>query len=419
VRDRVKFIHAADLHLDAPFQGLGAEDERVGQELAEATYVAWTRIVDEAIRREVDFVLVAGDLYNAADRSLRSQMRVREQAQRLDEAGIGLFVVHGNHDPLDGWSAGLELPASAIVFQGGSTQRAVAVEDGDFVCAVYGRSFGTRAEGSDFSAGYRREPADTVAIGLLHANVGNNTDYDPYAPCTLEALRAAGMDYWALGHIHKHEVLSTQPYAVYAGSPQGLNPRETGAHGCCAVSISRSGDVSFEFVELAPLAWASVEVDAEGVESLDRLEALVSGHLDDARDAACRPVLARVRVRGRAPVHADLARPAVLRDLADGLRASQLAREPWVWLDRLVDSTAPTIDFEALAESPEFSGEVARIAAELAADPSALESLVADLAEPVAGKLSGYSPGLDAEALLGRARDRALDLLLREGGGSR
>ena len=110
MHDRVTFIHAADLHLDAPFVGLTAASERIGRALAEATYDAFRRVIDTALEREVDFVLVAGDAYNARDKSLRAQLRFREQMKRLAEEGIEVFVVHGNHDPASGWSAGLALP---------------------------------------------------------------------------------------------------------------------------------------------------------------------------------------------------------------------------------------------------------------------------------------------------------------------
>ncbi len=416
MRDSVTFIHAADLHLDAPFQGLSAADERIGRELAEATYQAWGRIVDLAIERAVDFVVVAGDLYNSADNSLRAQAFLRDEARRLDAAGIGLFIIHGNHDPLSGWTAGLAMPGNTHVFGGAQTERAVALCDGDFVCAVYGRSFRERAEREDFTPGYRREESDTVAIGLLHSNVGNKEGYDPYAPCTLEALSATGMDYWALGHIHKHEVLSMAPYAVYAGSPQGLNPKETGSHGCCVVTVAASGVTSFEQLELASVSWALEEIDVSDASDLDRLEALLNDRLAQASMQASKPVVARVRLVGRSEVHGDLTHPAVLRDLTDRVRAEQTSRSPWVWLDRLDDASGAVIDLDALQDAPDFAGEVARISSELVGDEAMLESLVAELSGPVADKLSGYAPGLTAEELVQRARDRALDLLLEESG---
>lgn len=415
-RDSVTFVHAADLHLDAPFQGMSADEERVGRELAEATYDAWHKVVDLAIARGVDFVVLSGDVHNAGDRSLRAELRMREEAQRLADAEIPLFVVHGNHDPLDGWSAGIAMPDNVHVFSAGRTERFEAVSEDGFCCAVYGRSYGTRSETSDFTPGYRREAADTVAVGVLHANVGGNKDYEPYAPCSIDDLRACGMDYWALGHIHKHEVLATDPYIVQAGSPQGLNPKETGVHGCCVVTIDRSRAVSFSYIDLAPIAWAVADIDVSGAETVDEVESRVNAALDAIRTDTQRPTVARVTLSGRSAVHGMLVRPRVLDDLRDALRSNHLSRSPWLWLDRIRDNTAGVIDLAALHEVPEFSGEVVRVADDLAETPDRLKALVDEIAEPVAQKFSGYAPGADAKELLERARDRALDLLLADGG---
>jgi DNA repair exonuclease SbcCD nuclease subunit len=416
VRESVTFIHAADLHLGAPFQGLSAEDERVGRELAEATYQAWSRVVDTAIERSVDFVVLAGDLYDAGDPSLRSQIALRFEAQRLDDAGIPLLLVRGNHDPLGGWSANLAMPECVRVFPSGHVERFEVIAEDGFVCGVYGRSYQKSAETSDFTPGYVRDARDTVAVGLLHANVGSNPDYDPYAPCTLAALTSAGMDYWALGHIHKHEVLASDPYVVYAGSAQGLNPKETGAHGCCLVTLSRGGVTAFEHLELAPVTWIAEEIDVSGIENLDRAESLVNERLASARADAGRCAVARVRLTGRAPVHADLARPGVLGQFAEAIRVEQVALEPWVWLDRLENRTAAAIDIAALADSPDFAGELVRISAELGSDSTALESAISEVSAPVIEKLADYVPALSGPELLEAARDRALDLLIIEDG---
>ena len=420
MRDRVTFVHVADAHLDAPFQGIAAGDERIGRELTEATYRAWERVVDLAIERKVDFLVLAGDAYNSADRSLRAQLRFREQVVRLDAAGISTFVVHGNHDPLGGWSAGLALPESVHTFPAGSVERIEAIAEDGFVCAVYGRSFAKAAETANFAAGYRRDEADTLAVGLLHANVGANADYDPYAPCSLDDLRSAGMDYWALGHIHKHEVLSRDPWAVYAGSPQGLNPKETGAHGCCVVGVTRNGSVSMEHVDLAPVAWAFAEVDASGAADIDEVERLVSQACEEIRTAAGRAAVVRIAITGRSSAHADLAHAGAAGQLHEALRRAEAAREPWLLIDRLEDRTRTPLDLDALRTGQDFAAELLSVADELAASPLVLQKLLDEIADPLAEKgLKDSAPALSAAELLKLARDRALDGLLPEGGEAR
>jgi len=413
VRDSVTFVHTADLHLDAPFQGIGAASERVGRALAEATYEAFRRVVDTALARDVDFVLIAGDAYNSRDKSLRAQLRFREQMVRLADAGIRVFIVHGNHDPASSWTAGLALPKSVHVFATDRVERIAVERDGEVVAAVYGRSFGRAAETANLSLGYRRDAADPFAIGVLHANVGSNSEYDPYAPATLEDLRSAGMDYWALGHIHKQEILARDPWVVYAGSPQGLNPKETGPHGCFVVEVSAGGAISAEHVETAPVAWSQLELDASACADLDGVRALVSGECERLRDAEGRMAVARVALTGRSEVHDNLARGGVLAALLEDIRAEQGSADPCVWVDRLEDRTSALLDLDAIRSGVDFAAETLRVADELDGDLAHVEKLLAEFAAPVATTLpGGYTPGVSAAEALARARDAVLDELL-------
>lgn len=413
---RVRFVHAADLHLDAPFQGIAATDARVGAALADATYEAFRRIVDVCIEREAAFLVIAGDAYNSADKSLRAQLRFRAEMQRLAEAGIDVFVANGNHDPQSGWSAGLVMPDNVHVFSARQVDRFEVVRGGEAIAVVYGRSFARAAETDNFALGYKRVAGDTLAVGVLHANVGGNTEYDPYAPASLEDLRAAGMDYWALGHIHKQEVLAQNPWIVYPGSPQGLNPKETGPHGCLVVEAGPDGAVSLEHVETGPVSWAHLDVDVSGAGGLDELRCLLVAALDEQRALAGRHCVARVSLFGRSSVHADLVRPGIASQLLEDVRGEAALAEPWLWLDRLDDVTAPPIDLDTLRGGPDFAAELVRVADELTADPAMLAALVDEIASPVATTLPGYEPATDPAELLERARDAALDLLMTQGG---
>lgn len=412
----VRFAHAADLHLDAPFQGIAAADARIGGQLADATYEAFRRVVDVCIEREVTFLVIAGDAYNSADKSLRAQLRFRTEMERLAVAEIDVFIANGNHDPQSGWSAGLVMPENVHVFSAREVDRFEVVRGGETVAAVYGRSFARAAETDNLALGYKRAASDPVAIGVLHANVGSNGDYDPYAPASLDDLRAAGMDYWALGHIHKQEVLAENPWIVYAGSPQGLNPKETGPHGCLVVELGAGGAAKLDHVETGPVSWARIDVDVSDAAGIDDVRALLVAALDEQRQLAGRHCVARVSLIGRSTAHADLARQGSATQLFEDVRSEAALAEPWLWLDRLDDKTAPPIDLDALRGGPDFAAELVRISDELAADPTALEELVYGIATQVATTLAGYEPSAAPPELLERARDAALDLLLAQGG---
>ena len=415
MRDGVVFVHAADLHLDAPFVGISAEDARVGSVLADATYRAFERVIDVCIERSADFLVIAGDVYNSADRSLRAQLRFSREMERLAEAGIGAFVAHGNHDPASGWSAGLRLPETVRVFPTDRVARFEVERDGEVVAAVYGRSFGRAAETDNLARGFSRQEGEPVAVAVLHANVGGQPDHDPYAPASLDDLRAARMDYWALGHIHKQQELSRDPWAVYPGSPQGLNPKETGSHGCAVVTVSGGGALDVEYVECAAVTWHAIGVDVSSAGSIDDVRRALRDECERVRREAACAVVARVTLTGRTPAHAGLARPGVIEDLFGDVRTDLAAETPWLWLDRLADRTRPEIDIDAVRRGADFASEAVRVADELAADPAALAALISGIAEPVAATLPGYEPAIDAEELLALARDGALDLLLADG----
>src|SRR5438045_8887915 len=108
--ESLRFIHAADLHLDSPFRGLGHIAPKLRDQLQAATLGALERIVDHTIQSKADFLVIAGDLYDSKDRSLRALVAFRRQMERLAERDISVYLVHGNHDPLNGWGSEFQLP---------------------------------------------------------------------------------------------------------------------------------------------------------------------------------------------------------------------------------------------------------------------------------------------------------------------
>ena len=159
--------------------------------------------------------MVAGDVYDSADRSLRAQLKFIQGLKRLDEAGIRSFVCHGNHDPLDGWQARLEYPPTCTRF-GPEFQAVPVFEDDPKRAVVHGISYPKRDVYENLVSRLTDVDSNTFSIGLMHANVGNRPGHDPYAPCSLDDLVRPEIDYWALGHVHTREVISAKsPTIVY------------------------------------------------------------------------------------------------------------------------------------------------------------------------------------------------------------
>ena len=414
----VRFVHAADLHLDAPFKGVDAEDPRVRAALIAATVGALDTLVEVCIERRADFLVLAGDVYNSMDAPLRTEFAFRDACARLDAAGIRVFVARGNHDPASSRSAGLALPANVHVFSADEVERVVYEREGRPICALYGRSFRTAAETANFAVSYARDPGDELAIGVLHTNVGDRPGHGPYAPCSIGDLRAAHMDYWALGHIHKPEVLSQDPPIVYSGCTQGLHPGETGDRGCTVVTLDRHG-ATLERVSTARVVWAAATVSAVGLDDIDAVRGALLAEVDrvmrDTGTAPGTPAVLRIDLTGRSGAHAALARPKALDDLLADIRGAGLSRDPWVWVDRVRDRTMPAIDLDLVRSGSDFAADLVSLADSLLADSDALGAYVGALAQPILGTLDSkdlFEP--DARDIIERARDLALDRLMAE-----
>jgi DNA repair exonuclease SbcCD nuclease subunit len=243
---------------------------------------------------------------------------------------------------------------------------------------------------------------------VLHANVGGREGWEEYAPCSPDDLRQAGMDYWALGHIHGYDEVLDDPLAIYPGSPQGIDPAETGAHGCVLVTVS-DGHPTHEFIETAPVRWAQVPVDISGAEGLDQVNDALAAALEaQAVQASEAGTIARVRLEGRSPAHSMLAAEATREDLLSYMREKGMSLSPWVWVDKLVDASGTALDIESMREAEDFLGDLVRHADNL--EPSqAIDEVLAELRAKF-----GALPELDidAEDALVRARDLCLDLLM-------
>lgn len=409
----VRFVHAADLHLEAPFAGVEASEDGVRAALVASTFEAFERIVSLCIDEHVDFLLIAGDVYDNA-KNFTAQMQFQKQAQRLLEADIPVFVVEGNHDPESSRPRDIGLPSNVRYFSTREVERIEVERDGEIVCTLYGRGYAKAAEAKNLAAGFKRQPEDVVAIGVLHTNVGGREDYEPYAPASMDDLRAAGMDYWALGHIHKPEVLSESPAIVYAGCPQGRSPKEDGPRGCYLVELS-PGVAAIEFRPTASIVWERTEVPADGLATLDDVRGALGAACEAIRSASDGlPVIVRFELTGRSEAHGALIRGTNLSELQRDARDAALAGSPWIWIDRITDRTRAAFDVAELRRAQDFSGDLVRLVDEIAGDPVALEALVREITGPLEASLGALELDLSAEELLGRALDLCLDRV--EGG---
>jgi DNA repair protein SbcD/Mre11 len=262
---KISFIHAADLHLDSPMVGLKHLPQNIFSRVKESTFTALKRITEFAIHHQVDFVILAGDLFDGEDRSLRAQSRFRTEMNKLSEREIPVYVVHGNHDHLNGSWVHLDMPANVHVFNSEVETKVVHTKNGE-VIHLYGFSYPTRHVYDRKIDDYiKREGAD-FHIGILHGNESAGGEHDNYAPFSVSDLQQKDFDYWALGHIHKRAILSENPPIIYPGNIQGRNKKETGVKGIYHVTLTEL-DLKMNFLETADIIWEEAVFDAAAAKS--------------------------------------------------------------------------------------------------------------------------------------------------------
>ena len=369
------FIHAADLHLDSPFASLSQDNPELAAVLRSATFQAFDNIIQLCQDKQVDFFLVAGDVYDSADRSLRAQVRFRDGLKRLADAGIQSFVVHGNHDPLSGWSSTLEWPNGVHLFRD-RLETFSADQDGKAAALIQGISYPERDERRNLSELFSRT-SDLFHIGLLHANVGNDTGHAPYAPCSKEDLISSEMDYWALGHVHVRKILSDEsPAIIYPGNTQGRNIRETGEKGCCLVHVDENREIETEFIASDVIRWVVRDISIDGIETEQELiNALIKACQHISESSSGRNSIARFSLTGNGPIYSTLRSSNYLSDLLGIVQETGYSYSPFVWVEKIGLEAGPEIDLGDLIKKRDFLGELLKYSSDLSEDSNIIELL--------------------------------------------
>lgn len=370
------FVHAADLHLDSPFRGITAQSDQIGNVLYTATFNAFENILDLCIDKRVDFLLVAGDVYDGADRSLRAQLAFRDGLARLAAAGIQSFIVHGNHDPLDGWSSSIDWPDGVHIFSGSDVESIVITKDGEQIAVINGISYLHQEEQRNLVRSFKRIDNALFHIGLLHCNAGNNKEHALYAPCDIQDLKDARMDYWALGHVHKSSVLSETPMIVYPGNTQGRNIRETGERGCYLVTVDSTGYPRLEFHPVDVARWHVRTIAIDEFSAINELDAAFSEACCLMREEANGlPIFSRIILSGRGKLYDELHVTGAIDELTQRLRDQELSETPFVWVEKIENRCRPHIDIEKRKKIPDLLGDVLRISSEIRDTPPLTEGL--------------------------------------------
>ncbi len=371
-----RFLHAADIHLDSPLIGLSNIEGQVADRIRAAPRAAFESLVERVIESEIDFLVIAGDLYDGSWRDYKTGLFFAEQMGRLHQYRIPVYLLHGNHDAQSQITKPLVLPDNVNVF---GVRNPETFRNEEINVVLHGQSYRQTAVTENLVPGYPSPIDGAFNIGVLHTALGGMGGHANYAPCDLKELVAKGYDYWALGHVHKRQVLHVQPHVVFPGNLQGRHIRETGPKGAYLITVE-GGDVA----DLTPLdfdvvRWEAHEVDVTVAVDIGEVvdlmrEALVQGR----EEASERMLVCRILLRGRTRLHGQLVTDAEkltaeARSIALGLG------EEVAWVEQVSVLTTPVADFTTLAAREDTLGDLQRMLQDAGADKELIAHMQGDI----------------------------------------
>lgn len=373
-----KFLHVADIHLDSPLRGLSAYEGAPAERLRAATREAFVKIIDLAIEEDVAFLVIAGDLYDGDWRDYNTGLYFSNQMGRLRDKRIPVYLIDGNHDAASVMTKALQLPDNVHKF---SSRKAETFRIEELQVALHGRSFAKRAEEENLVSSYPEPVPGWLNIGVLHTSLDGISEHATYAPCSQAQLQAKGYQYWALGHVHEHRVVSEAPHIVFPGNPQGRHIRETGPRGVVLANVD-DGEIRIERRWTDVLRWHRMEADVSEAGDFDeavgevrrQLEALMDNQDDDL------PAAVRVELTGATAAHGALiAREAHLRP--DILAQAVALGGDSIWIEKVKLRIRPALDAEARGMESGALSDLEELLAEASKDDSFLAELRTELTE--------------------------------------
>ncbi|MBD0865372.1 MAG: DNA repair exonuclease [Rhodobacteraceae bacterium] len=332
----IRILHTADVHLDSPLRSLALRDPELRDRIQTASRVAFSRIVDSALDEDAAALLISGDLFDRAVRSAQTAAFLTVQLERLRDDGIRVFYIKGNHDADNPLTGELSLPENVHIFDG----RGGKIQLADNVW-IHGVSFANRHAPASLLPKFQAPVAGAVNIAMLHTSLASPEGHDPYAPCAIGDLTAAGFDYWALGHVHRRQVHSSMPWVIMPGTPQGRDIGEPGPKSATLLTIGET--ICTKEIPTSVVEFLRMRIDVSDVEDDDALRVLLRQKLrDKAQSLVSASAVIRLELTGRTPRCWQMLRD---QDFWTEI-ASEYARETGtLWLDKVIfnlsDSTAP------------------------------------------------------------------------------
>jgi DNA repair exonuclease SbcCD nuclease subunit len=332
-----RFVHAADIHLDSPLHGLSRYDGLPIDEIRGATRAAFDKLIAFTIESEAAFMVIAGDLFDGDWRDMGTGLHFNAGMSRLARAGISTYIGFGNHDALSVVKKALPVPDKVHFF---STRGPEMVRIPELGVVIHGWSFGQTHVSDDVTPRYTAPDKSAFNVGVLHTSLGGYAEHIAYAPCALPSLVAKEYQYWALGHVHDHAVLSEHPFVVYPGNLQGRHVRETGPKGAVLVEVRDHIVESVTHVPLDVVRWHLVEVDCTDLTDEIDLHRRAKSRLHEACvDGSGLTAIARVVLTGTTELSDRFVDKGPA--LRDEMRALAVQVSPDICIEKLSVRTRP------------------------------------------------------------------------------
>jgi DNA repair protein SbcD/Mre11 len=339
----IRFFHVADLHLDSPFKGVTSMPDRQLKNLRESTFNAFRTLIQSAVQERPDFILIVGDIYDGEDRSLRAQHKFQQGMEELNVHQIPVFLCHGNHDHMGGSWTRFQLPPNVHVFQKETEKAHIKIRQQDVY--ITGFSYKERHVKDSVIHSYKNaEDGNAIYIGMLHGSLAGDTTHAVYAPFTKEELLSKNYDYWALGHIHKRQMLHSEPPIVYSGNIQSRHRNEKGPKGFYEVSLDK-GDARLNFIQTSAVIYEHVECSCKGIVHANELFEAVEETIEQFRNKHGAGVL-EIRLIDIDVNTADMLDGTPMEEWLSMIREIQEMREPQVWIQSISIETTEMKDIE-------------------------------------------------------------------------
>lgn len=414
--DEFSILCTGDLHLGR--HPTRIPDDVDGQQ--HSPKVIWRSTFELAIERDVDAVVISGDVVDRENRYIEAYGPFEDGVRKLADAGIPTVVVTGNHDfdVLPRLVDDLDADQLRLLGQGEEWERLSLPSADDPRIHFDGWSFAHEHVHESPVDAYDLEEAMEPTIGVLHADYG--VPESDYAPVTQAELDTAAADAWVLGHIHAPDVRNNQdPLVFYPGSPQPLHPREPGEHGAWLLEIDAAGVISTELIPHASIRYEPISLDVSGIEDwrdvIGVARSEIADHVTETVDTRALELLAvRLELTGHIDCHGDLManRTALEEDLA--LRQNGLQ----IRIEDLSIETKPAVDLTALSSDETPVGYLAELL--LTLQEESFDAIDSELREKVLAAVnsaytaSAYTPLRQEGRISTGDRDVAADRLEKQ-----